>query len=112
MLTVSLHGIKLHAPIGLYPEEKIEGNDFEIDVDVFLATDGHADLPFVDYALIYQIVMDAFGQDGELLETFAKAIHAATKEKFALAQRVKVAIRKLHPPLGGPVAWSQVCLDE
>jgi hypothetical protein len=53
MLTVSLHGIKLYAPYGLYPEENILGNDFEIDVDIFLPTFNDRPLPFVDYTLIH-----------------------------------------------------------
>ena len=35
MLTVSLHKIELHALVGLYEEEQIHGNNFEIDVDLF-----------------------------------------------------------------------------
>jgi len=34
------------------------------------------------------------------------------KEKFPEADRVRVAIRKLNPPLEGHVAYAQVCLDE
>ncbi len=36
MLTVSLHGIKVHAPHGLYEQEHVLGNNFEVDVDIWL----------------------------------------------------------------------------
>ena len=36
MLTVSLYGITINAPIGLYPEEHILGTTFETDVDIWL----------------------------------------------------------------------------
>ena len=42
MLTVSLHGTKLYAPIGLYPEEHVLGNAFEVDVRLVLETDDGA----------------------------------------------------------------------
>jgi dihydroneopterin aldolase len=112
MLTVSLHGIKLHAPIGLYPEEKIHGNNFEVDVDV-LADTSHTDaFPFIDYAVVYELIVAAFEKEGELLETFVKYIHSAVKEKFPEAAKVRVAIRKLAPPLGGEVRYSQVSYEQ
>ncbi|HTM65689.1 MAG TPA: dihydroneopterin aldolase [Flavipsychrobacter sp.] len=111
MLTVSLHGIKLHAPIGLYPEEKIHGNDFEVDVDVFADTSHTDAFPFIDYAVVYELLVEAFQKEGELLETFVKYIHTAVKAKFPEAAKVRVTIRKLAPPLGGEVRYSQVCYE-
>lgn len=111
MLTVSLHGIKLHANVGLYPEEKITGNDFEIDVDVMVRlTDAEA-FPFIDYVVVGAIVAKAFQEEGELLETFVKKIHQAIKATFPQADKVKVVIRKLHPPLSITVAHSQVSYE-
>lgn len=112
MLTISLHGIQIHAKIGLYPEEKIKGNDFETDVDVYLKISPEEEIPFLDYSIIYSIVKDAFGEPGELLETFAGKIHARLKERFEKAERIRIAIRKLNPPLGSPVRYSQVCFEK
>ncbi|MBS1776051.1 MAG: dihydroneopterin aldolase [Bacteroidetes bacterium] len=111
MLTVSLHGIRLHAKVGLYPEEKIHGNDFEIDVDVSTAASAGEALPFLDYSIIYEIVLQAFSQEGELIEAFAKSIHTKVKQHFFEAEKVRVAIRKLNPPIGGTVRHAQVCLE-
>ncbi len=111
MLTISLHGIKLHAKVGLYAEEKITGNDFEIDVDAFVHADSTEAFLFIDYSIIHNIVVDAFQQPGELLEQFVKLIHTAVKQKFPEAEKVKVAIRKLRPPLGNEVKYSQVCYE-
>jgi dihydroneopterin aldolase len=111
MLTVSLHGIKLNAKIGLYPEEKIKGNNFEIDVDVVGRTNSSEDFPFIDYSIIHKIVKEGFEQEGELLETFVKNIHSALKEEFFDAEKVRVAIRKMNPPLGTDVKYSQVSFE-
>lgn len=111
MLTISLHGIRIFAKVGLYPEEKINGNDFEVDVDVTVNITSDEVFPFIDYAVIYQIVEEAFKKEGELLETFVKLIHTAVKEKFSEAEKVRVAVRKLYPPLGADVLYSQVMIE-
>ncbi len=111
MLTVSLHGIKLHAPHGLYPQEHVLGNEFEVDVDVTVAANAKP-WPFVDYTLIHSIVKEVFHREGQLLETFVQNIHSSLKENIAIAEKVKVAVRKLHPPLEGSVSYSQVCFED
>ncbi len=110
MLTVSLHGIKLHAPHGLYPQEHVLGNEFEIDVDVLAAANTQP-WPFIDYTLIHAIVIEIFSQPGQLLEGFVQNIHSALKEHIPVAEKIKVAVRKLHPPLPGTVNYSQVCFE-
>ena len=109
MLTVSLHGIKIIAPHGLYPQEHILGNTFEVDVDVFLP---HAlPWPFADYTVIRQVVADIFQLPGQLLETFVYNIHTALKASFPVAEKIKVSIKKMHPPMPGDVAYSMVCYE-
>ena len=112
MLTVSLHGIRIHALIGMYPEEKVKGNDFEIDVDVYVPVNDAQSWPFVDYTLIRDTVANAFTQAGEMLETFVQLIHRNLKEQIPFAERIRVAIRKLHPPMEGDVAYAQVCFEQ
>lgn len=110
MLTVSLHGITIHAPIGMYPEEKVLGNTFEIDVDVWLPeTDPW---PFADYVLIHNAVNYVFDQPAETLETLVAGIHAMVKRDLAMAEKIRVAVRKMSPPLPGPVQYSQVVYEK
>ncbi len=110
MLTVSLHGIKLHALIGLYPEEKILGNNFEVDVDMWLPD--ALPWPFADYSLVHKTVMEVFAQPGELLEQFVYNIHTELKVVLPMVEKVRVAVRKMNPPLPGEVAYSQVCYEK
>ncbi len=109
MLTVSLHGIKIIAPHGLYKEEHILGNTFEIDVDIWL--NDKQPWPFADYTLIQKIVASVFQKPGQLLETFVFNIHTSLMEKIPAAEKIKVAVRKLHPPMPGNVAYAQVCYE-
>jgi dihydroneopterin aldolase len=110
LLTVSLHHIKIHAPHGLYAGEHIIGNQFEADVDICLPDS--LPWPFADYTVIRKIVADEFGQHGKLLETFVYQIHTALKQSFPLAEKVKVTVRKLNPPMPGEVAYAQVCYEK
>jgi 7,8-dihydroneopterin aldolase/epimerase/oxygenase len=110
MLTVSLHGIKIEAPYGLYPEERITGNTFETDVDIWLPD--QKPWPFADYAIINRVVHEVFAVSGELLEEFVAKIHSRVREEFPYAEKVRVAIRKLHPPMPGTAAYSQVCYEK
>src|SRR2546428_678939 len=110
MLSVSLHGIKLYAPHGLYPQEHILGNAFEVDIDIWLRDT--QPWPYADYTIIRQIVADTFLQPGQLLETFVYNIHTALKTEFPQSEKIKVAVRKLHPPMPGDVAYAQVCNEK
>ena len=109
MLTVSLHGIKIHAPHGLYPQEHILGNNFEVDVDVWLPD--IQPWPFADYTLIQKTVANIFEQPGQLLETFVQNIHTALIELLPISLKIRVAVRKLNPPMAGYVAYAQVCYE-
>jgi 7,8-dihydroneopterin aldolase/epimerase/oxygenase len=110
MLTVSLHKIKLTAPIGLYPQEYILGNSFEVDVDVSLPD--AQPWPFADYTKIHEVVMATFSQPGQLLETFVYNIHSSLKVEFSFAGKIKVSVRKMNPPISGEVAYSQVSYEK
>ena len=110
MLTVSLHGIKIIAPHGLYPQEHILGNVFETDIDIELPD--AQPWPYADYTIINGIVTDIFNQPGQLLETFVYNIHTALHTQFSFAIKIRVAVRKLHPPMPGHVAFAQVCYEK
>ena len=109
MLTVSLHKIKIIAPHGLYPEEHILGNTFEIDVDLTLPD--AQPWPFADYTIIQKIVADIFQLPGQLLETFVSNIYIALKGQFPFAIKIRVAVRKMNPPMAGEAAYSQVVYE-
>lgn len=112
MLTVSLHNIRIHGKHGLYPEEAILGNWFEVDVDVKVQVTAKDKWPFVDYSVINKKVHDIFGNPTPLLETLVLQIHESLKSMAPEGSVVRVAIRKMHPPMPGDVAYSQVCFEE
>lgn len=108
MFTISLHQIKIFAPIGLYPQEQLLGNHFEVDVDVDVDVDTFSEETFVDYSVLHDIVKDIFGKEEKLLESIAQKIHQDIKTRYAFVQKIKVSIRKMNPPLQGQINYSQV----
>lgn len=108
MLTVSLHNIHLRAPIGVYEEERVLGNDFEVDVDLWLRVEEGAAWPFADYGIINTAARAAFSAEAKLLEEVAQQLHSELQATFPAATRIAVAVRKLRPPLPGVVGYAQV----
>ena len=111
MLTVSLHGIAISSPRGLYAEEHKIHNSFEVDVDIIVPAGNVNEIPFVDYTILRAVVAQAFEQPYELLEHFIRDIHTQLKQSFPESERIKIAIRKMHPPMPGRVGYAQVVYE-
>ena len=111
MLTVSLHGIRLFAPYGMYPEEKLSLNEFVTDVDIWLPHNNVDPWPFIDYTLVNGIVRDVFKQPAELIEELVQRVHTALRSNIQQAEKIKVCIKKMHPPMEADVAYAQVCYE-
>ena len=109
MLTVSLHGIRLHAYVGLYPEEQINGNHFIIDTEVWLPD--AQPWPFADYTLIREAAEKVFSGHELLIETCVQRLHADLRALFPVAEKIRVCVKKLNPPMPTPVDYSMVCYE-
>jgi dihydroneopterin aldolase len=112
MLTISLHTIRIRGPHGLYPEEAIHGNDFEVDVDVRLPARIGEDWPLIDYSRISELVHDVVkGKTVPLLEMLVKDIYNNIRDEWPILSHIKVTIRKMTPPMAGNVRYAQVCYE-
>ena len=73
MLTISLKGLRFYAFHGVYPEEKIIGNQFEIDLDIeCIPVSGTITSisDTVNYTDLYLLIRTEMKKPTELLETF------------------------------------------
>jgi dihydroneopterin aldolase len=109
MFTVSLHKIRIVAPIGIYPQEQVLCNSFEVDIDVVLAS--FSEKEFVDYTILNNIIQNVFKQNEKLLEQVAMSISQKVKDQFPFAQKIRVCVRKLNPPMQGDIAYAQVLYE-
>lgn len=97
---------------GLYPEEKINGNNFLVDVEVetdFTQAALSDDISGTfDYEQIYAIVEQEMKIPSKLLENVAGRILSRLQQHPAMAFSIKIAVAKMNPPLNGKTGKSIV----
>ena len=102
---ISLKGISLHCPIGYYEKERIEGNDFIIDISVWVDTknSGNSDIldDTLDYQCLYDTVEKTMSRPAKLIEHAGHSIAEEIIEEFRQVQAVRLSIAKLNPPIKG-----------
>jgi len=106
---IALEGMKFHAYHGVYEQEKISGNDFEVDLYVRLdyeraamSDNIHNTISYEDF---YNVVAETMQQRYNLLEHINYHIIDTIEKKFRVIEWVKVRVKKLNPPIGGQVSW-------
>lgn len=102
---ISLKGIQIKGPIGIYEEEKLNGNDLSIDVNVYTDFEKAGKLDDVtytiDYEQVYKIVERIALTPQNLLESAAYKIGKEILKSFKRVTKVEVSIEKLNPPISG-----------
>jgi len=101
--------MRFHTLIGVLPHEVEIPQPVEIDLTVQrgAATGGFA----IDYRGLYQIAVDAIqGGHGPYLEDLADKV-AARALTVPGVNSVRVAVRKPHVALPGPLAYAEVVLE-
>ncbi|MEO8887470.1 MAG: dihydroneopterin aldolase [Mucilaginibacter sp.] len=115
MIKIALHGAEFFAFHGFYPQEQQLGNSYLVDIDVSFEPSG--DLiddkiaHTVNYEDLYEIACAEMQQPKKLIETVAQGILDQVKTKYPNVERIEVSIKKLNPPLGCKVAYSNVVIN-
>lgn len=106
---ITLHGMRFHTLIGVLPHEASVPQPVEIDLTVWraeLAT-GFA----IDYRGLYDVASRALGPGhGPYLEDVADRV-AAGALALGGVSGVRVAVRKPHVALPGPLAYAEVVVE-
>jgi dihydroneopterin aldolase len=87
----------------------------ELDLTVWLSLKrvGETDSPgaLLDYRRLYQMVADTVGESHHtLLEALCEKV-AAKALDMGLVERVRIAARKPHVPIEGPLDYVEVVVD-
>lgn len=103
---ITLHGMSFHTLVGVLPHEREHAQPLEIDLTAWV----RAGAGVVDYRKLYTKVRAAT-EATELfyLEELAHSVASRVLEDTAV-QRVRVAIRKPHVALGGPLEYAEVSI--
>jgi dihydroneopterin aldolase len=108
---VSIDDIRIFAFHGLYPEERILGNWYTLDVLVESESqpsfsDDIANT--IDYSQIYAICKQVMAKPVDLLETVAETIAQKIRAEISDEIAVLVQISKENPPMGVSAGRSTV----
>ncbi len=110
---IRLESILCKAYHGLYEEERVLGNLYQIDLAVSINTgmqeserikDIHQS---IDYTLLYQIVKEEMSIPRSLLEEVAQNIVSKIKALNTTAE-IEIEVKKKNPPFGGRCSASSV----
>ncbi|UPT67066.1 MAG: dihydroneopterin aldolase [Sphingobacteriales bacterium JAD_PAG50586_3] len=114
MALIKLEGMEFKAFHGLYPEERVKGNlftvdlSFEADTTQAQQTDDIADT--VDYVAIYHLVEKEMKYPSNLLEHLAQRIKYSVENNHSGIANVQVTVSKQKPPVNGTIQKVTVVL--
>lgn len=112
---ITLRGMRFHTLVGLLPHEEKFPQPLELDVSVYLSLKqvGATDSPrmLLDYRKLYKLVGDTVGTSHHrLLEALCEQIAQAALALEGVS-RVRVAARKPHAPVPGPLDAVEVVIE-
>ena len=109
--------MRFHVLVGVLPHEQVHPQPIEIDVTVWRAArpeddaGGESSEDVVDYRELYDVVAARVtGAPLRFLEDVARTLVGDLLAR-PLVRRARVAVRKPHVPLPGPLAYAEVVVD-
>jgi dihydroneopterin aldolase len=105
---IKIEKMEFYAFHGHYEEEQIVGNRFLVDLvmETNMDKSGESDQleDAVNYQIAYRLVKEAMKQHkSNLLENIGKRILDAVYKELDGINSTTVTIRKMNPPMGGPI---------
>ena len=116
MGTIKLNNIRTFSYHGCLAEEAKIGSDYRVDLEIktdlrkSAQTDDLADT--VDYVHLNKIVVEEMAIRSKLLEHVAQRIIVRTFSEIPSVSRIKLAVSKLNPPIGGDVKAVTIEMEE
>lgn len=107
MALIAIEGMHFFAYHGFYEEEKITGNNFQVDVyletNITEASSVDELEKTINYETVYLICSAVMKRKVKLLERLAQVIAKNIKHQFKSLSSIRVRVTKYNPPLGGKV---------
>jgi dihydroneopterin aldolase len=104
MITIHLYNLKFYSFHGVHEEEKLLGNEYEVNVDVQFHEE-NADIntlsQTINYADIYALINKRMDIPTALLETVVMDIGNTIHELYDHVRSIRVSLKKIHPPIEG-----------
>jgi dihydroneopterin aldolase len=108
-IAITLAGMRFHVRVGVLPHERELAQPLEVDLTVHLVP-GTTEV--LDYRTLYALAREVIGREPlEFLETIGGELASRCLQLPPVAS-VRVAIRKPHVALGGPLAHAEVVVEQ
>lgn len=114
---ITLKSLAFHAKHGHNEQERINGNQFEIDIEAYGAFRHVAEQDdglhqTFDYAKAEEIARRVMlGTSRKLIETLCKDIGDQIFTEFTIVRALSVSVRKLRPPIQTDAAYAEITLE-
>jgi 7,8-dihydroneopterin aldolase/epimerase/oxygenase len=114
--SVSLRGMRFYVLVGILPHEQVHPQPIEVDVTVWRAPRADDDVAgddeeVIDYRDLYDVVAGRVtAAPLRFLEDVARTLVGDLLAR-PYVRRARVAVRKPHVPLPGPLAYAEVVVD-
>ena len=114
--TIEIDRMKVRANHGVFPQERIVGNDFEVSLAIDVpaeemdraAMQDNSALT-VSYADLAEIISGIMADPADLLETVALRIRNAINERFPQVMGGRIKVAKITPPV--PVVMARAAVE-
>ncbi len=105
---IIIEEMEFYAFHGHYREEQIVGNRFLVDLELETDMEKPADSDQLDDAVNYQLAYQLIKKEmrrkkSNLLENIGKRILDSIYAEMDGIEKATIRIRKMHPPMGGPI---------
>ena len=114
MGTIALEGLEFFAYHGFHDEEQRIGNRYQVDIQVvtdFSEAAENAKLKYtVNYADLYEIIVEVMKIKARLLEHIAQLIISNVRKRYPNIEKIEVSVSKFNPPIGGVCTRAKVTL--
>jgi dihydroneopterin aldolase len=116
MGTIKLKNIRTYSYHGCLIEEGKIGSDYSVDLEIRANLKQSAESDnlkdTVDYVHLNKIVVEEMAIRSNLLEHVTKRIIVRALNEIEAISKIKVAVSKINPPIGGDVEAVTVEMEE
>jgi len=113
---IELKKLILYAYHGVLKHERIIGNNYRIDLKLFLdlskAIESDMLEDTLDYADIFDLVKEEMAIHSQLLEHVAGRIVGKIKQKYPNISKITIRLAKINPPIAGKIQEAAVIITK
>lgn len=104
-VTIEVNGLYVRANHGVMAQERVVGNDFEVDLRLVYPSEEAVESDRLDATLNYAEVVDevkrVMAEPSELLEHVVGRLRRALMSRFPRIESGIIRVAKLSPPIAG-----------